>query len=114
MRLVTFKTGDDHAHIGVVRDSQIVDLTLWLSRDKGPGEHNHLDMVDFIAMGDEGLKQAHVALESAGFELTIAGALVPLSDDILLAPIPRPRKNVMCLGRNYSEHVAESIRAFNE
>ncbi len=26
----------------------------------------------------------------------------------LLAPIPRPRKNIMCLGWNYAEHVSES------
>ena len=28
-----------------------------------------------------------------------------------LAPIPRPRRNVMCLGWNYAEHVAESAQA---
>src|SRR5688572_2134534 len=27
------------------------------------------------------------------------------------APIPRPRKNVLCLGRNYAEHVKEGARA---
>lgn len=29
----------------------------------------------------------------------------------LLAPIPRPRKNVMCLGLNYRDHAEESARA---
>lgn len=29
----------------------------------------------------------------------------------LLAPIPLPRKNVFCVGRNYVEHVAEGARA---
>ena len=29
----------------------------------------------------------------------------------LLAPIPRPRKNVFCVGRNYVEHVNEGARA---
>jgi 2-keto-4-pentenoate hydratase/2-oxohepta-3-ene-1,7-dioic acid hydratase in catechol pathway len=29
----------------------------------------------------------------------------------LLAPIPRPAKNVFCVGRNYIEHVAEGDRA---
>ncbi len=28
-----------------------------------------------------------------------------------LAPIPRPRKNIMCLGWNYAAHVAESAQA---
>jgi len=31
----------------------------------------------------------------------------------LLAPIPRPRKNVMCLGLNYKDHAEESARAKN-
>jgi len=29
----------------------------------------------------------------------------------LLAPLPHPRKNVFCVGRNYLEHVAEGARA---
>lgn len=29
----------------------------------------------------------------------------------LLAPIPTPRKNVFCVGRNYAEHIAEFERA---
>ena len=37
-------------------------------------------------------------------------ATVALSELRLLAPIPRPRKNVMCLGWNYSEHVHETSR----
>lgn len=28
-----------------------------------------------------------------------------------LAPIPQPRKNVFCVGRNYAEHIAEGERA---
>src|SRR5262249_9614001 len=31
----------------------------------------------------------------------------PLAGTRLLAPIPRPRKNVFCMGRNYAEHAAE-------
>ncbi|WP_299736104.1 fumarylacetoacetate hydrolase family protein [uncultured Roseobacter sp.] len=30
-----------------------------------------------------------------------------------LAPIPHPRKNVFCVGRNYAEHIAEGERAQN-
>jgi 2-keto-4-pentenoate hydratase/2-oxohepta-3-ene-1,7-dioic acid hydratase in catechol pathway len=31
----------------------------------------------------------------------------PLDGVRLLAPIPRPRKNIFCMGRNYAEHAAE-------
>lgn len=32
----------------------------------------------------------------------------------LLAPIPHPRKNIFCVGRNYAEHIAEGDRAQNQ
>lgn len=31
----------------------------------------------------------------------------------LLAPLPSPRKNVFCVGRNYAEHIAEGEKAQN-
>lgn len=34
-----------------------------------------------------------------------------LSDVTLLAPLPKPNKNVFCVGRNYAEHIAEGDRA---
>jgi 2-keto-4-pentenoate hydratase/2-oxohepta-3-ene-1,7-dioic acid hydratase in catechol pathway len=38
---------------------------------------------------------------------TSAGGGEPLSQARLIAPIPRPRRNVFCVGWNYSEHFAE-------
>ena len=37
----------------------------------------------------------------------------PASNAKLLAPIPRPRKNVFGIGLNYTEHVAESARSLD-
>jgi 2-keto-4-pentenoate hydratase/2-oxohepta-3-ene-1,7-dioic acid hydratase in catechol pathway len=39
------------------------------------------------------------------------GARVPSPK--LMAPIPAPRKNVFCVGRNYAEHIAEGEKAQN-
>jgi len=39
-----------------------------------------------------------------------AKALLPLSGVALQAPIPKPRRNVFCVGRNYMDHVAEGDR----
>lgn len=36
------------------------------------------------------------------------------ADTPLLAPIPVPRKNVFCVGRNYAEHIAEGDKAQNQ
>ncbi|ASJ76106.1 fumarylacetoacetate hydrolase family protein [Granulosicoccus antarcticus] len=40
-----------------------------------------------------------------------ADALHAIKDIELLAPIPSPRKNIFCVGRNYAEHIAEGDRA---
>lgn len=39
-----------------------------------------------------------------------AGAVRPLGEVRLAAPLPRPRRNVFCVGRNYMDHVAEGDR----
>jgi 2-keto-4-pentenoate hydratase/2-oxohepta-3-ene-1,7-dioic acid hydratase in catechol pathway len=114
MRLVTFKTKDGHAHVGVLKDTRIIDLNVWFSRQDKTGTHMHFDMVDFITHGSEALYIAKEALAADADELERLGMFLELKEEALLAPIPRPRKNVLCLGRNYPEHVAESVRAFNE
>jgi 2-keto-4-pentenoate hydratase/2-oxohepta-3-ene-1,7-dioic acid hydratase in catechol pathway len=52
-----------------------------------------------------------VALEAARAEIERAGAALRKGAYRLLAPIPRPRKNVFCVGRNYIEHIREGERA---
>lgn len=48
---------------------------------------------------------------AAEIEQCPATCRVSLRDVRLCAPIPRPRKNVMCLGLNYADHAAESFIA---
>ena len=48
-------------------------------------------------------------LRSAAAAAERSGA-VPLADVELLAPIPRPRQDVVCLGMNYRDHAEESAR----
>ena len=58
------------------------------------------DMLGFISQGDSALDQASKALKSGE-------AGLPLSKLKLLAPIPRPPRNILCVGKNYPEHVKE-------
>jgi 2-keto-4-pentenoate hydratase/2-oxohepta-3-ene-1,7-dioic acid hydratase in catechol pathway len=46
--------------------------------------------------------------------LIVARDSIPLTQVRLLAPIPRPRKNVFALGRNYAEHAKEAAAARGE
>jgi 2-keto-4-pentenoate hydratase/2-oxohepta-3-ene-1,7-dioic acid hydratase in catechol pathway len=45
--------------------------------------------------------------QAAGQDLPALGASVPLSSVKLLAPVPRPRRNIFCVGKNYFEHAQE-------
>jgi 2-keto-4-pentenoate hydratase/2-oxohepta-3-ene-1,7-dioic acid hydratase in catechol pathway len=58
------------------------------------------DMGAFIALGSSGLAAARGALDGG------AGR-VPAAAVRLLAPLPRPARNVLCIGKNYRDHVRE-------
>ena len=49
-------------------------------------------------------------LRSAADAAERAGASVPLEAVELLAPIPRPRQDMICLGMNYRAHLEEAAR----
>jgi 2-keto-4-pentenoate hydratase/2-oxohepta-3-ene-1,7-dioic acid hydratase in catechol pathway len=65
-------------------------------------------MIALIAGGDASLKAAQALAEAPPSD-----ALYPASEVKLLAPIPRPTKNVFCVGRNYLDHVTEGNRMFD-
>ena len=50
------------------------------------------------------------ALIEAGDLTAPAGRPVPLEEVRLLAPIPRPRQDVICLGMNYRDHEKEAAK----
>ncbi|HEX3246109.1 MAG TPA: fumarylacetoacetate hydrolase family protein [Chloroflexota bacterium] len=102
MRLVTFSGGSSGgARLGALVGDNVVDLA-HVSQGGLPSS-----MLELVQAGPDGLDKARQAAESAR-EGT------PLSQVKLMAPIPRPLKNVFCLGLNYAEHVAEGGRALGE
>lgn len=61
-----------------------------------------------------GLQPLIEHLAAGGAMPAAAGAALPLSQVRLLAPLPRPRRNVFCIGLNYRSHAAElAARGFN-
>lgn len=99
MRLATFDAGRG-PRAGVVA----TDDTLIAAAELAPGAPD--DMIQLIAAGDA----LHARLRE-GVARASGGA--DLSEVKLLAPIPRPRRNVFCVGWNYAEHFQEgaSFRA---
>jgi len=63
------------------------------------------DMIALIEQGREGLASVRKALSRKNLKT------VALSEIKVLAPIPRPRKNVFCVGWNYVEHFEEGAKA---
>ena len=93
MRLVTFSDGAG-MRIGVhdAATNSIVDLAATTRLPKS--------MTAFIALGDNGLKRARAAAKSGSGRL-------PFDAVKLHAPIPRPARNVLCVGKNYYDHAQE-------
>jgi 2-keto-4-pentenoate hydratase/2-oxohepta-3-ene-1,7-dioic acid hydratase in catechol pathway len=89
MRLVTFED-QQGPRVGVLGREQVADVT---------AGHDHLSkhLVDYCSA--ERLKLLKDALERA--------PRLALDDVRLLAPIPRPAKNIFCVGKNYHEHAKE-------
>lgn len=112
MRVATFRSGGDlgNLRLGVVRGEQIIDVAGAADR-LGMGDLSGAasGMLALIAGGDPAREALAEVAERAPDE-----ALLPLTSVELVAPIPRPRKNVFCVGRNYAEHAAESLRAIGQ
>jgi len=110
MRLVTYRaTIVDAARLGVIQGEEIVDVQrLAASR----GEVLPACMLALIDLGPSGLNALRRLL-AACEGVFPAGTAVPADNVQLLAPIPRPRKNIFGIGLNYVEHVAESSRTLD-
>ncbi len=95
MRLATYES-EGRFRIGAVNGDAIVPL-----------DHLAPDMLGLIAGGERILDAARRAMAEGH------GA-VSLERVRLLAPIPRPAKNIMAVGRNYAEHARESEVAMGD
>ena len=91
MRFVTFQK-NNHLAVGIFipDENAVLDLT-----ESGLPD----DLTSIIEMGEKGLRMAEKAMRSE--------ARIPISELKILAPFPRPRRNVMCVGKNYFEHSKE-------
>ena len=93
MRLVTF-SDDKGTRVGVhdLASNTIVDLSA--------GTRLPQDMNGFIALGKNGLSRARRAVKSGE-------GRIPFASVKIHAPIPRPAKDILCVGKNYHDHAAE-------
>ncbi|MCA6124742.1 fumarylacetoacetate hydrolase family protein [Bradyrhizobium sp. WSM 1704] len=110
MRLVTYRADvEAAARLGAVVDDLVVDVERLGAHADLPLPAAMLDLIDLGPVAWRALKT--LLAEHAG--KWPVGSALPLVNARLLAPIPRPRKNIFGIGLNYVEHVAESSRALD-
>ena len=86
------------SQLGMAKNSQLqalVNLTEMWPEALAPS-----NVGEFIAKGDAGLVIAAKLHQSANKWIDVQGLQ-------WLAPVPKPHKNIFCVGRNYREHIIE-------
>ena len=106
MRVLTFQQAGV-THLGLLLSDRVVDIQEGASTagERPPPD----DMLAFVEEGTRALERAQRILAALSSDAeALERCSMPLSEARLLAPIPRPRRNVVCVGLNYAEHAAES------
>ena len=110
MRLVTYRaTVESEARLGAIAGDLVLDLGRFGAVKGVPFPST---MLEFIDLGPQAVAVAVKLIAESG-DLFPIGTTLPLSNVKLLAPIPRPRKNIFGIGLNYTEHVAESAKTLD-
>lgn len=109
MRFVTFSKRQGQARLGLLHEGLVIDIEAF---GETIGLALPATMLDFIDLGPAATRAVKAAVAELDDAVALACA-VPADNVTLLAPIPRPRKNIFGIGLNYTEHVAESARALD-
>ena len=109
MKLLTYKTQDTEPRLGFLHNNQVVDMEDFGEISNFPLPNDMLDLIDLgfeiIAEITELISETEASfLEEISYEL---------EQVTFLAPIEKPRKNIIGIGLNYTEHVAESARTLD-
>ena len=92
MKLVTYRF-ENTQRVGVLTQDETAVLPL---------DYSHMNTLIETASPPD--------LRSAASAAERAGVRVPLAEVELLAPIPRPRQDILCLGMNYKDHADEAAQ----
>ena len=109
MKLVSYRSGPEAAaRLGILEGPFVIDV-----EKLGQLENLSLpdSMLDLIEAGPYTLSTLGDLLKRS--ERRPVDGTLPIANVALLAPIPRPRKNIFGIGLNYVEHVEESSRSLD-
>jgi len=107
MRLATVDAGNGAETAALLSNGKLLRLH---GAAEGGAMPDMATLQAIIAGGAPALAAAGalIARAEAG---SLATAQIDAAAVTFLAPLPRPQKNVFCVGRNYAEHIAEGARA---
>lgn len=110
LRIATCKFKENSAaSLGIVLDDgRVVDIETEAKRLGMPLAFAPNSMLSLLASGDKGLAQANTLAEKAGAKKS---GLMTVNQVKLMSPIPRPDRNIYCVGWNYLEHFEEGREA---
>jgi len=109
MRLLTYQTEDSEPRLGFIHHRSVVDMKHFGNVMKFPLPST---MLEFIDLGDEAVHEINALLQRID-PSDFDGISYAMDKVTFLAPIPKPRKNIIGIGLNYTEHVAESARTLD-
>ena len=117
MRFLSVRVGNDLRPALWLDDHWFLDLNEAFSSASRQGlipagEVIPQTLVDVIAGGETAIQHC-ASLQSAAQRGDLKSAWLNDTSCSIAAPIPRPLKNVFCVGKNYAEHVSEAARAQN-
>jgi 2-keto-4-pentenoate hydratase/2-oxohepta-3-ene-1,7-dioic acid hydratase in catechol pathway len=116
MKYISFATTSiPRPHLGIALGSEVLDVDLAAHALTIIGPDQMLDLIENYEKNKLVIKAILDKTAGRRFSdvrtFTAVGAVHNLGEVRLTAPIPRPRKNIMCLGHNYAEHARESNAA---
>ena len=109
MKLLTYTTENSEPRLGFIHNNQVIDMEDFGEISNFPLPTTMLELIDMGFELVEELNDMIAETEPASFE-EIA---YKIDEVTFLAPIPKPRKNIIGIGLNYTEHVAESARTLD-
>ena len=109
MKLLTYQTQDSEPRLGFFHHNMIVDMSNFGDVMRFPLPTTMLELID---MGNEIIAEINALLQRMD-PADLKGISFEAHEITVLAPIPKPRKNIIGIGLNYTEHIAESARTLD-
>jgi 2-keto-4-pentenoate hydratase/2-oxohepta-3-ene-1,7-dioic acid hydratase in catechol pathway len=109
MKLLTYKTTSSEPRLGFIHNNQVIDMEDFGEITNFPLPSTMLELID---MGIEVIAEINDLLADVS-TAELEEITYSMDEITILAPIPTPRKNIIGIGLNYTEHVAESARTLD-